>query len=396
MRTSEDDHLGIPTGGSVETLPPRSRPVPEPSGVEPEAREGDTGLGRPDQVPDELAPLTDEERAILAQLEAEELEREIAEAERALTSEPALMGLRRSIIAPLAAVVVFGFGGALGLFLFSQTLSILANLAAQPEWVRYLGYGGLVLLAACVLYAITRLGVFYMRLKRNQQVRLEGVEELAKRTRLRWLARAKTHEAKRKMEDYLRSFPLEAPNDRRVLLGLGMTEETLRELQKARDTLLDPDKFSTTDQWFVSFTGTFQKHLDDVATARVQYWARRTGVITALAPNGLVDSAATLYFSFALLGDLCRIYHLRAGSVGTTVLLANVFFNAYLAGQGTEVEHFAEQSLESMFAPSGPLGEALAARLVAKVGSKAASGALNYFLLRRLGRFSVRLLKPVG
>jgi hypothetical protein len=36
-----------------------------------------------------------------------------------------------------------------------------------------------------------------------------------------------------------------------------------------------------------------------------------------------------------------------------------------------------------------------AAKVVAKVGSKAASGALNYFLLRRLGRFSMRLLRPV-
>jgi len=37
-----------------------------------------------------------------------------------------------------------------------------------------------------------------------------------------------------------------------------------------------------------------------------------------------------------------------------------------------------------------------AARVFSKVGAKAASGMLNYFLLMRLGRFACRLLRPVG
>ena len=391
----EEDRLGVPTPGSVHTIPPPDDERP-PERESEESREGDTGLGRPKQVPAELRDLSDRERALLERMEMEEIDREVAEAEQALTSKPELLGLPRAITGPLAAFAVFGLGGALGLFLFSQTLSILGDLAAQPAWLQYAGYGLLGVLGLGVLYAIARLAVFYLRMKRNQQVRMKGVEELARRTHLRWLARAKSQEARHRIEEYLRAYPLESDKDRKALTALGITEATLAELEKARENLLDADQFATTEQWFARFQETFQQRLDELAEARVQYWAKRTGVVTALAPNGLVDASAALYFTFVLLGDLCRIYNLRAGSMGTAVLLARVFFNAYLAGQGTGIEKFTEQQIEEMFHPGGMFGEAVMARLFAKAGSKMATGALNFFLLRRLGRFAARLLKPVG
>ena len=55
--------------------------------------------------------------------------------------------------------------------------------------------------------------------------------------------------------------------------------------------------------------------------------ARRTAVGTAVSPNTLTDTAMTLYFSFTMLADLCVIYNLRAGRLGTAVLLARVFLS---------------------------------------------------------------------
>src|SRR4029079_9815871 len=51
-----------------------------------------------------------------------------------------------------------------------------------------------------------------------------------------------------------------------------------------------------------------------------------------------------------LLSALCVIYNLRAGRAGTAVLLGRVFFNAYLAGQGTEWEKLAEDQYDQLFA----------------------------------------------
>jgi uncharacterized membrane protein YcjF (UPF0283 family) len=168
------------------------------------------------------------------------------------------------------------------------------------------------------------------------------------------------------------------------------------ELRRVRDELLDPTRFASSDQWLARFRTGFQGQLDQAAHARVRYWAKRSGVLTALAPNALVDSLATTYFGFAMLADLCRVYNLRAGRAGTAVLLSRVFFNAYLAGQMIEWEKLTEEHVNQLFAPGGPLYELAAARVVSKIGTKAAGGVLNYFLLGRLGRYACRLLRPVA
>ena len=72
--------------------------------------------------------------------------------------------------------------------------------------------------------------------------------------------------------------------------------------------------------------------------------------MTAVAPNAVVDSGATLFYTFSMLTDLCQVYNLRAGRTGTAVLLGRVFFNAYLAGQGTEWEKLAEDQYDQLFA----------------------------------------------
>ena len=129
---------------------------------------------------------------------------------------------------------------------------------------------------------------------------------------------------------------------------------------------------------------------------RVKYWARRSGLTTAVSPNGLIDSAASLYFGFAMLTDLCRIYNLRAGRTGTAVLLGRVFFNSYLAGQLNEWEKLTEEQLNQLMSAGGPLYELTASRVFSKAGAKVTSGILNYYLLNRLGRFACRLLRPVA
>ena len=101
-----------------------------------------------------------------------------------------------------------------------------------------------------------------------------------------------------------------------------------------------------------------------------------------------------------MLSDLCRVYNLRAGRAGTAVLLGRVFFNAYLAGQGTEWEKLAEDQYDQLFAEAMNVvgvgvSSNMVGKLLGKVGAKATTGYLNRILLIRLGRYSSRLLRPV-
>jgi uncharacterized membrane protein YcjF (UPF0283 family) len=400
----DDARIGVPTAGRTAAPPtlggltPPARPQHDPLL---ELREGETELGRPPQVPVGLAGLSDADWAKLRQLEEEASAKELAEAEALIASDPTGFGWLGWFGSPLALSLLLLSGGLLGLFLVNQVIQLLGNLSTQPEWAQYLGYGGLVLLAGCVLFAFGRLVVLYARLRHNRQLRVAGLEELARRTRLRWLSFAKTAEAKEQLERYLREYPLDAPKDRTALAKLGLLDDVQARLRLVRAELLDPAKFASSDQWFARFRDGFQGELDAAAEARVKYWASRIWVVTAVAPNAVVDTGATLFYTFSMLADLCRVYNLRAGRTGTAVLMTRVFFNAYLAGQGAEWEKLAEEQYDQLFHEAMNvvgvgMGANVAGKLLGKVGAKATTGYLNRVLLVRLGRYAARLLRPVA
>jgi uncharacterized membrane protein YcjF (UPF0283 family) len=326
--------------------------------------------------------------------------RDLAEAEEMLASDPAVVRWAGWFAHPLAAAFLLGTAGALGLFLYSQVLSILSQLAAQPVPIQYAGYIALGLLSTTVLYAMLRLLVLYVRLRRNRQIRLRGLEELESRTRLRWLANAKTQEARGRLEQYLREYPIDAEKGRKALARVGVTDEMVVELAKVREELLDPARYASAGLWFERFRDGFQAKLDEAAAARIGYWANRGMLVTAVSPNALVDSLSTTYFGFALLADLCQVYNLKAGRTGTAVLLGRVFFNAYLSGQISDFEKLAEEQYDhvleqGMQVVGVGVGSNVATKFMGKVGAKVTSGYLNRILLSRLGRYACRLLRPV-
>jgi uncharacterized membrane protein YcjF (UPF0283 family) len=413
----EDDRIGVPVASRTAQAsrererpeaPPRPHAQPAtgtpvahaPGSPEPELRAGDPGLGRPPHTPAAVAALTDADRHALRHADEQQALRELAEAEELLASDPGGFRWLGWLAGPLAGAVLVGGAGLLGLLLFSQALTVLANLAAQPPLVQYAGYAGLTLLAGMVLFAAGRLLLLYARLRRNRQLRLAGLSELHARTRLRWLAHAKAAEAQAGLEAYLRAYPLDREKDRAALLRLGLSDAAVRQMTRARDELLDPARFAGTADWFDRFRTGFQVHLDEAADARTKYWANRAMLVTAVSPNGLVDSLGTVYFGFALLADLCRVYNLRAGRAGTAVLLGRVFFNAYLAGNLADVEKLAEYQYDQLFAQGFQVvgvgvSTNVVGKFLGKVGAKATAGYLNRLLLIRLGRYGCRLLRPV-
>lgn len=412
-----DDRLGVPRFESRSLLiePPQSSlPAPaaaraddaaassheSPAAAEVNSlRPGDSELGRPPQIPREMSPLTAADRQKLAEAENQQALRELAEAEELLVSDPALGGLGW-FAHPLAGALLLGAAGALGLYLYAQLVAILGHLALQPVAVQIAGYTLLGLFSAAVATAILRIVYLYVRLRRNQQIRIEGLRELQNRTRLRWLALAKTREARERLETYLRDYPLETPRRNRGP-ALALSDERRKTLLSVRGELLDPNRLTTSGEWFDQFRLRFQAVLDQTAQERIHYWANRAMLVTAVSPNSFIDSMATAYFSFAMLADLCQVYHLKAGRTGTIVLLGRVFFNAYLAGNLNDIEKIAEDQYDHLFSQGFQVlgigvSSQVASQFLGKVGAKATTGYLNRLLLMRLGRYACRLLRPIA
>ena len=397
----DDVRIGVPTATRGGVMPPPVRPRAPSPDPDVELREGETELGRPPQVPSGLALLSDADRTRLRQMEDEQASKELAEAELLIASDPTGLGWLGWFGTPFVLAMLVGSVGLAGLFVSNQVLSVLNALASQPPWAQYTGYAGLVLFGLCVGYSFLRFAYLYATLRRNRQIQVRGLEELAKRTRLRWLSFAKSAEAKQQLEAYLKTFPLDSEKDRKTLLNLGVTDEVQVRLRNARIELLDPARFASSDQWFARFREGFQGELDTLAEARVKYWGSRIWVVTAVSPNALVDSGSSLFYTFSMLADLCQIYNLRAGRTGTAVLLGRVFFNAYLAGQSADWEKVVEDQYDQLFHEAMNVvgvgvGSNFAGKILGKVGARATTGYLNRVLLIRLGRYSIRLLQPVS
>jgi uncharacterized membrane protein YcjF (UPF0283 family) len=376
-------------------MPTSPAPAPfqraEPARFEPRPDDLDEGEARLPQAPvalDELKP---------GELPKEltPLDEELRRAAELMACEPTVFGLPSIFGHPLVGLVMLAAAGLLGLFMFNQVASAITAINTLPETVRWAGWGFFGLLTLAVVYAVVRLAILYIRLRRNKQLRLQGLIELEKRTHLRWLINAKRHEAYTQLEAYLREYPAETDKERKRLTAIGVTGDDLYALVRAREKLLDRDRWADTDAWFDGFRETFQAKLDEAAARRVSYWARRTAFATAVSPNALADTGLTLYFSFALLADLCTIYNLRAGRLGTMVLLSRVFFNSYLAGQMNEMEGWTADQIQQLVEPHLPTSELVLGKVFSKLGAKASAGAVNYLLLTRLGKYGCRLLRPV-
>ena len=386
-----------PGNGATPVAPLDARSgFPEPAADEGDGlRAGDTGEGRVKQVAHDQRPLGRAELELLRRAEQADVARQLFEVDELLAEETPFFKLPRLIASPLLGSVLLGTAALLGLFLFNQAMAaagIIANLAQPWQSVAWAGLG---VLGGGALFAFGRVAYWYFRLRRNVPVRFQVLQELDRRRDLRrWVVESKWREAWQRMDEYLLAYPLEPGLPARRLAALGFKPKVIEELRLVRDQLRDRNRFMGEDLALQRFRETFQAKLDEVAEKRVQYWALRSGVVTALSPNTLADTLATLYFTFSMLGDLCTIYNLRTGRSGTAVLLSRVFFNTYLAGEFNELEGMAGDQLTNMFHDFGM--SSLLSQVLGKLTTKLGAGVANSFLLRRLGAHACQMLRPVS
>ena len=342
---------------------------------------GSDSLGIPTMVAADPSPATNDEIRRLREQEERDEALYLDEAPATGIMVP------RFLVGPVAISLLVAAIGLLVLFVIGQVASTVATLSALPQWAQMVFCVALVAVAGATLFALWKVAAAFMSLRRNRQIQLKGLQELAARQTGRRQANRKAEEGRSTAQRYTEAYPI-APK----LTQVGFGDEDIKELEAVRQRLMDDSRASGAQDWLEEFRNDFQGVLDRVANGRIQYYARRVGLKTAASPNALIDTLVALYCAFMMLSSLARIYNLRLGGMGTTVLLVRAFFNAYLAGQTNELEDLAGENIQHALG----LSEGLWGAIVGKVGAKAATGSLNYFLLCRLGKHAVKLLRPVA
>ena len=319
-----------------------------------------------------------------------------------------VIGRISSALAGTAIALTVAISGLLALYIYTQLLSLVATLATLPAWLTTIAVLVLGLLTAAVVLAFCRLAIVYSRLRRNEQIRMSDIQQLELRAQVRrgCSSSQQRQQARTVLEVYIREYPqYSAEKVAHATLadassaspayppGLpSFSAEELTRLYRARRRLADPARIRDSKEWLQVYEAEFQSVLDTAADARVHQCAKWVGYKTAISPSPLVDTLIAVYWCFVLLRDLCLIYNVRVGPYGTAALLWRAFFTAYLAGKFQDWEDHADYTIESMMDGLPEIGRKIAGKLAAKAGD----GLANYFMVRRLGRRAIVLLRPLA
>jgi len=293
-----------------------------------------------------------------------------------------LLELLRSTDRTLIAILVFT-GAMLVLLVLNQSIAFIDHLAQSPAWAQWVGLSALIGALGAIIGSLWSLATRYLHLKQTPALWLD-------RQQLRELACTESTEAKHRLELFLREFPIDHDPPRKWK-RLGFTTESQQTLADARTELLNP-RHGHTHKWLDELNDCFLARLDSVAQQRVAHYAKRVGLKTALSPKGFLDSTIVVVNSYLLLTDLCDLYNVRAGRMGTLRLLIRIGFNSAIAGNLDQPAEMLEQELRDSVQD---WTATLAAQAIGTIVAKAAEGGTNALLIYRLGKAAMRELRPL-
>jgi uncharacterized membrane protein YcjF (UPF0283 family) len=353
-------------------------------------REGDSGLGRPDPVPEDVREVSEQERREYHKQLEEKLRDEFEQKLKDLQQFNHSWELPRGI-KKLAGWILFFFAAFLGVFVVNQAVIFMANIDRLTEPYKSVAMGAMVFFSVILAFIVISLLWFALRMKRLKPFDIRPLTTLQQRADMQRFAREKENEARKLFVDYLKSYSLNKKGVR-SLLGAGLRSDEIEKLSRVRDKLTDKNSPLPARQWFEQFADGWQRILDKAVDRRIKEYAVKTGLGTAASPIAFVDQMVVMYSCFAMLKDILKIYNLRPAFGQTAVILSRSIINIYLSGM---LENAAENSADNMADYISEHFGKIAGTFGKTAGAKAAEGAINGFLIFNLGRRAKKMLQPM-
>lgn len=354
-------------------------------------RLNDKGLGMPDFKPEGARTLSDEETARHQKELEEELRREFTQKLNEYDNDKGIFRLPKGIMRASLTLLLIVVG-VLGLFLVVETVNFANQIGGLMRPFNYIAIFFALVFGVLLVWVILRLIVLFFRLKRTQSVNLKALEILAERQRWQKLAEDHAQAARTRFEEYLKDYGLDGNKRENQFFALGFTKEDLHRLVSAKNELLNPEEEVSAGSWLKLFKSSFQDVLDEGAQRRARQYALRVSVGTAVSPIKFIDQFIVLYSGIAMVKDLCVIYNLRPGFGQSAVILSRSIVNTYLSGV---VSESAGQAADSISGWLGEITGVLGSGFTRFVGARATEAALNGFLLWRLSKRTIALLRLV-
>ena len=149
---------------------------------------------------------------------------------------------------------------------------------------------------------------------------------------------------------------------------------------------------STTQEWLESYKD-FQGELAKIAEKRKSVYCIRVATLTALSPFSIVDRMIVIRYSLQLISDIFEIFgRNRPSNFITVQVLSKAIFNIYFSGIASDYTGYTEELAKIL---GDAMGTQVTATVLSKISGKVAEGAVNAFLLNRLGKYTINSLHIV-
>ena len=283
----------------------------------------------------------------------------------------------------------------LGLFIVSQVASFANDIKALPAVWRWLATICVIIFSLVIIHVMILLIWKFFRLQRNQQVNPEALKALSERRHLQLVADEKKEQALELLCGYLRKYPVDERNKRR-LIKLGFKSEEWLSLIATREKLLAEASSDNIEGWLDDLKNGFQKLLDAFARRRIRQYALKVGSGTALSPISIVDQMIVLYGCTGLIREMLLIYNLRPAWGQSLAILSRGIIHTYLSGviEGA-AENIVDSGADTISDFMGDSFNFLTGTIGKAVGSRTAEATLNGVLIWRLGKSIMTQLQPV-
>jgi uncharacterized membrane protein YcjF (UPF0283 family) len=330
-------------------------------------------------------PFQDEDEDEMDEQESPEAVRQLDQALAEAGRKPGILSVGLRFVRKLWPVALI-LCCLIALFLLFQVVLLIHQLSTMPLILQIIVVVILALLLVGCLFAGARLVGLFLRLRTSPQIPISVLVTLSERAELRLQVAARLKEARGKLQAFLATYPrLDDSSEAGVLLRGILKESKFAELREKAAWLLEQDALNDTE-WMEAFEQQFLKRLDYAAGKMIWKYARRTAAKTAALPRTL-DSFAVLYNAYLMVGNLCVIYNLRTGMLGTLSLTARLAVNLLIAWQVSDWTTAAVNTLIS----TGSMFSGILRGLL----SRAAEGGVNMVLFHRLGAAAIRYLRPI-
>jgi putative membrane protein len=285
--------------------------------------------------------------------------------------------------------------GALMIFVFAQALSLVNSIQALPGISRQIGWVAFGLVMFLLLGGVLRLTWIYVRLAASPNVSLSAIRELRKREHMRERAKADLRTATKQIQTFLSNYRIEDQRTQRRLRRMGFAHDEVQRLQTVVVKLRRADR-GDDEAYLRNVSEQFLAQLDEKAKKRVKAYAILTGAKTAVFSRGHIDTLIVAANAYLMVSDLCELYNVRTSRMGTLKVLGHMCVAAFVAANMEDVANSVVDAAKGAFADDlGPAGAGLVAGATA-ITKRGTEGLINYLLIQRLGRTTIRNLRPIA